>query len=229
MDVPLNLVYLVATIPLVAIWLVLFAVRKDIRKEMVVMSVLIGILSVATSYYWWTTDWWLPPTLTGTKVGIEDFIMGFATGGIMAVIYEVVFKKRFYRRKLHHHVIGGFTILLLLAQTTSWFVWGAGLTTFWASAIAMIIISAVMLYMRRDLFKNAVGSGVLMLLSCLPFYAVIVLFSPQWLNVTYLSSLSGARVSGVPVEEFAFWFLAGFLWGPFYEYWQGERLRKMNY
>jgi len=38
--------------------------------------------------------------------------------------------------------------------------------------------------------------------------------------------LSGHRITGIPVEEIIFWFLAGFLFGPFYEYWQGVRLRR---
>lgn len=97
------------------------------------MSILIGVLSVATSYYWWTIDWWKPLTFTGTKVGIEDFIMGFTTGGIIATLYEVLFKQALYKRKLHHHVSGGLTILLILAQITSWLIYGIGTTSFWAS------------------------------------------------------------------------------------------------
>ncbi len=229
MSVPVNFVYLVATSPLLIIWLFFFYLRKDLRKEILAMSLLMGFLSVATSYYWWTLDWWNPPTITATKVGIEDFIMGFATGGIMAAIYEVIFKKRLYRRKPHHLVFGGLTILLLLAQGTSWFVWGVGLTTFWSSSIAMVAVALLMLVTRKDLLKNALGSAFLMVIASLPFYLTILLISPEWVSITYHPTLSGLRPMGIPVEEFVFWFLAGLVWGPFYEYWQGERCRKMSY
>ena len=51
-------------------------------------SILICILSVLTSYFWWTKDWWQPLNFTNTVVGFEDFIMGFTSGGIMSVIYN---------------------------------------------------------------------------------------------------------------------------------------------
>jgi hypothetical protein len=81
---PLCYAYLAGSIALFTIWLIFFLVRKDLRKEILTMSWLIGILSVVTGYYWWTVDWWKPPTLTHTIVGVEDLVMGFSAGGIMA-------------------------------------------------------------------------------------------------------------------------------------------------
>lgn len=195
---------------------------------MLTMSLMIGILSLVTSYYWWTTDWWRPLNVTGTKVGIEDFIMGFSTGGIMASIYEVVFKRGLYKRKLHHHISGGLTILFLLAQTTMWLFWGVGFTSFWASTIAMTLVAFIMIFIRRDLFFTSIITGVLMVIVSSIFYYTIVFISPEWINHTYLLGLSGTRIIGVPIEEYIFWFFSGVVFGPFYEYWQGERLRLMR-
>lgn len=220
-----KFVYLLALIPFCLIWAWIFSKRKDLRAEVLVMSVMIGVVSVATSYFWWTVDWWQPLTFTGTKVGIEDFIMGFTSGGIMAALYEVVFKKSAYRRKLHHHISGGLTILFLLAQTMMLLFWGIGLTSFWASTYALIFTAVVMLFIRRDLILNSFLSGILMALVSVLFYAVILVISPEWIQDTYLSGLSGFAVYTIPMEEFIFWFLAGLVFGPFYEYWQGERLR----
>jgi len=223
-----QFVYIVALIPFCMLWVFIYIKRPDLRKGMLFMSFIVGILSVATSYYWWTIDWWRPLTLTGTKVGVEDFIMGFAGGGIMATIYEVVFKRALYKRKLHHHIGGGITILLILAQATSWLIYNIGLTSFWASSIAMVLVATIMLVIRKDLFMNAILSGALMLLVSLMFYCVIILLAPEWIHQTYLSGLSGFRLAGIPVEEFVFWFLAGLVFGPFYEYWQGEKLKRMR-
>jgi len=223
--VPEKFVYLIATIPFCIVWVFLFINRKDLRKEMIVMGCLISVVSAITSYYWWTTDWWRPLTMTGTRIGMEDFITGFTTGGIMAVIYEVVFKRALYKRKLHHHISGGLTLLFLMAQTTMWLFWGVGLTSFWSAIISMSIIAIIMLILRKDLLVNALLSGVLMVLVSLLSYYTIVLISPSWLSHTYLSGLSGIRLSGVPIEEYVFWFFAGLVFGPFYEYWQGERLK----
>ena len=220
-----RFIYLIALTPFCIVWLFIFFKRKDLRQEMILMSLIIGVLSMITSYYWWTIDWWKPITMTGTIVGIEDFIMGFTTGGIMATIYEVIFKRKFYKRKLHHHITGGLTLLFLLAQTTMWFFWGVGLTSFWSGIISMSLIASIMLIVRKDLVKNAVLSGILMTLISLLFYYTVLIISPEWINNTYLSGLSNIHITGIPIEEYIFWFFAGLVFGPFYEYWQGERLR----
>ncbi len=196
---------------------------------MLIMSVLIGGVSVATGYFWWTHDWWRPLTITGTRVGIEDFLVGFAGGGVMAVIYEELFRKRLYKRESNQHHPGGFTILLLLAQITSILIWGLHFSSFWASTIAMIFIAAVMFYYRRDLIIAGFLTGICMFFVSIVFYSSILFFYPSWARETYLfSHLSGITFLTYPVEEYIFWFLAGFMWGPFYEYWQGERLRTMT-
>ncbi len=48
---PLCYAYLAGSIILFSVWLVFFLVRKDLRKEMLTMSVLIGVLSVVTGYF----------------------------------------------------------------------------------------------------------------------------------------------------------------------------------
>jgi hypothetical protein len=227
--VPPQFLYLVGCIPLLIMWVIFFIRRKDLRPEMLIMSIFIGAVSVASAYYWWTIDWWRPLTITGTRVGIEDFLMGFLSGGIMAVIYEEVFKRRYIKRKILGHQPGAATLLLLLAFATSFLIWGTRLTSFEASTIAMTLTSTLMFVYRRDLFLNGLLSGALMVCAAFFFYYSILFFDPRWIDTTYqFSSLSGVRAIGVPIEEFIFWFLAGLLFGPFYEYWQGERLSDKN-
>jgi len=192
---------------------------------MLVMSLLIGLLSVATSYYWWTIDWWRPPTLFGTKVGIEDFILGFVTGGVMATIYEVLFKRTFYKRKSHHHINDGLTILFLLGMVTSWVFYSLQLTSFLASTFAMTLAVIVILLVRRDLLWDSFLSGILTVIVSMLFYVSILVLSPEWIEVTYQSALSGIKLFLIPIEEYIFWFLAGMVFGPFYEYWQSQRLK----
>jgi hypothetical protein len=110
---PLCYAYLAGSIVLFAIWLVFFLLRRDLHKEMLTMSVLIGVLSVLTGYVWWTVDWWKPPTITHTIVGVEDLVMGFAAGGIMAAAYEVLFRRHLYHvRGKHAREASPYTILL---------------------------------------------------------------------------------------------------------------------
>ena len=191
------------------------------------MSPIVGILSLVTSYFWWTIDWWRPPTFIGTKVGIEDFILGFAVGGIMAVVYEIIFKKGLYR-KVASRKIKGPVILFILLCSTAMFIWGMGISTFFASISALSIAVFIMLFLRRDLFFDSVLSGALTAAGSLPFYYFIMLISPTWIDHTYLQTLSGVRFTGIPVEELIFWFFGGLLFGPLYEYWQGKKLRRTS-
>ncbi|MFA5999873.1 MAG: lycopene cyclase domain-containing protein [Candidatus Paceibacterota bacterium] len=228
MQIDEKFIYLIALIPFGLIWILIFKKRKDLRREMLVMSTMVGILGLMTSYYWWTVDWWRPLNITSTRIGIEDFIIAFTSGGIMATIYEVVFKRGLYKRKLHHHVGAGLTILLFLSQTTMWLFWGVGLTSFWASTVAMLLTALVVLFIRKDLIVTSLLSGILMALVSFSFYLVVLLISREWIDHTYLYGVSGVRFIGVPIEEFIFWFLSGLVFGPFYEYWQGERLRTLK-
>ena len=220
--------YFIATLPALAIWLYFYVKREDLRREMLVISALIGLLSIVTSYYWWTADWWRPLTITGTKVGIEDFLLGFGYGGIMAVVYAVFTGRRYGRRRAITHGLHDFyLILFLLAQTTTWLFYGVGLTSFYASTFAMLLVTAVMLFMRKDLMFNAIMSGLFVAAISTLFYATASLVSGEWADKTYmLDTLSGIHVVGIPVEEFIFWFLAGMVFGPFYEFYKGLRLSK---
>lgn len=222
----MNLIYstyLIAIIPFAFIWLIFFLLRKDLRKEILIMSIGLGILSVATAYFWWTKDWWSPPTITNTAVGLEDFLVGFFSGGIIASSYEILFRKRLKSQKnADHHV--GIMILLFLAALTMLLFWGLGFSSFWASTIAFIMAIFIILYERRDLLLCSLYSGVLMLAISFLFYGTVLIVSSDWMHMTYRFPLSGISFVTIPVEEFVFWFLAGVFWGPFYEYWRGKRL-----
>jgi hypothetical protein len=219
---------MIALIPFCLIWIFIFYRRKDLRNEMLFMSVLMSGLCLFSTYYGWTVDWWYPQNITNSLVGIEDFILGFTSGGIMATIYELLFKRSMYKRKLHHHISGALTILFLLMMVTMYLFWGVGLTSFWSSTIAMIIAAIILMIVRKDLVFNSLLTGILMVLVSLSFYFVILVISPEWIDKTYLAGISGIRIIGIPVEEFVFWFLAGAIFGPFYEYWQGEKLKVLR-
>jgi len=222
--------YLIAMLPLFVLWVRLYLWRKDLRKEMIAISLLLGFLSVVTSYYWWTLDWWRPMTIMGTKVNIEDFLLGFGSGGVMAVIYEVVSRRRYSKQRARSHGLYGFFLLvLLLGSITSWLFYGVGLTSFFAISSALLIVAMVMYFIRRDLMVNGMVTGFCTVLLSLLCYATAVFVFPDFIDATYkFNTLSGLRILGVPLEEFIFWFLAGLVFGPFYEFWKGLRLRKIR-
>jgi hypothetical protein len=202
-------------------WAVLFVQKKRARKEMLTFSSIIAGVSLITAYLFWTKDWWRPETITGTIVGIEDLILGFATGGIVTVTYERIFKKRYVKYKddsyypgLISHIAGTFVLLALLF-------WFTPLSSFYSVTIALLVVAARVFYKRKDLIVNGITSGIFMAVITLPFYYATMIISPGWIERTYLfDTLSGVTVTGIPLEEIAFWFIFGLVFGPIYEFWK---------
>src|SRR3989338_3480777 len=94
--------YLIWTGIVFLLWLTLFYFRKDVRKEMIILSFLFGIAGVFSELIY-VIDWWRPLTITGTLVGIEDFFIGAFIGGIGAVLYEEVYGMKLKRKKGRNH------------------------------------------------------------------------------------------------------------------------------
>ena len=219
--------YLIGTIVFFVPWVIFFYLRKDLRREMLLTSIAIAFGSVFTAYYWWTKDWWHPETITGTSVGIEDFLLGFSNGGIGAVAYEVFFKKREYKIKDNSSQVEGLAITLLTFSLLSFLFWGFELSSFIASSIAQLAGILLMFYYRRDLLWNGLFSGVLMVLISIPAYLI-----PEWLspgtreNSWHYELLSNIRVLGIPIEDLIFYFIFGMWIGPLYELYYSKGLRK---
>lgn len=218
METSFQYTYLLGNISLLILWIIFYLLRKDLRRQMLTMSVFLGIVSVLTLHFWWNIDWWHPQTFTNTKVGIEDFLIGFSSGGIMSILYEVILKKRYYRITQRPNYPRGRTIALILFVLTGVLIWGFKLASFLSSFTSLFCAFLIMIYFRKDLFLNALVSGMGMTVASLLFYVPIIFFYPDWMNATYDASLSGTRLIGIPIEELLFWFFSGLVWGPFYKY-----------
>ena len=99
----INFTYLVGSLFTVVIWASLYYYRKDVRKEMLVMSSALGFLGIFMEGLVWTRDYWRPTTITGTLVGIEDILFGFSFAGISAVIYQIIFKRKLLFNKRNNY------------------------------------------------------------------------------------------------------------------------------
>ena len=84
------------------LWLFLFIHRKDLRKEILISSLLIGILAPLWSP-WFIKDYWHPESLNFWRLGAGDFFYGFFFGGIANVIYEEIFGRHYAKRKDRKH------------------------------------------------------------------------------------------------------------------------------
>jgi hypothetical protein len=164
--------YLIGDLFFLTVWVLLFSLRKDLRKEMITMSLMAGVMG-PFSEFWYFRDYWRPPliwqfhSLIG---GLEDVLFGFAIGGIAAIIYEEVLGKKLIKRGRNHNLLFVLFFFLIFVCTFG-FTYTTGLNSIFASSLAFVIFSVIMLAVRPDLTRDAFLSGL---------FVSIVMFVIYW-------------------------------------------------
>ena len=224
--------YLLANLSLFLVWLMLFLHRKDVRREMLLVSALFGIVGLFVEPIY-IKDWWHPMTLTSTKVGIEDFLFGSLIGGAGAVMYEEIFKKKLYPRSLKIVDYKSHFYALISAVILSVIFFGGfmilKINSFYSSVFGFFIATMIIWYFRKDLIIDSLASGILVLLLGFLWFWLPHFLTPGWVkNYWYLQNLSGILILGAPLEDLIWGFFAGLYIGPLYEFWKGAKLKKIN-
>ncbi|OHA21798.1 MAG: hypothetical protein A2849_02600 [Candidatus Taylorbacteria bacterium RIFCSPHIGHO2_01_FULL_51_15] len=230
MTFPVQYAYLALGLLYLIFWLILFLSRRDLRREMLISSLLAGFLAIILEPFF-LKDYWTPELINGWSVGIEDFLYGFAIGGIANVLYEEFFKKRFIRKRSERYhwrfllilYIVSFSVLLLGREF-----WG--LNTMYATLGALGAAFLSIMLFRPDLARDAIWSGILFTMITALVYIPVILSFPDFItSFWHLKNLSGILLGGIPLEEFLWAFMFGLVAGPFYEAWAGLKLRKVRY
>ncbi|TSC91163.1 MAG: hypothetical protein G01um10142_102 [Parcubacteria group bacterium Gr01-1014_2] len=207
------------------IWLFLLIRRKDLRKEILLTSIVIGLLGPFSELLY-LRDYWHPETIGTYPFGPEGFLFGFLLSGIAVSIYEEVYGRHLYRvKKLQRplfvlfFVIGFLLIVLPL-------VFLAGLNSIYATTIGLLAIATTVVFLRRDLVAHSlIGgllTGVIMFLSYVVFLFIFPEAVGRWWSLQNVSSI---LILGIPIEELIWAFAVGATIGPIYEFLLGYRLR----
>lgn len=219
--IPYTYTYFFGTLLFMAPWLYLFAIRKDLRKEMIYIGILGAMMSVVTGYLWLTYDWWHPLTITNTRVGFEDLLLGFANGGVGAVLYYAIHQKKIIRVTTPRKAQVVYLIFCILIGMLI-FIWGFGLSSFFASVLCMCIAIFWTSIVRRDMIYMMIQNGIYMVILSIPVYLLCEFVSPGWIGQTwYMDKLSNVLIANIPIEDIIFYFQAGALCPIFYKVWNG--------
>ncbi len=228
----MSTTYLAGALLTMLVWYILFMHRRDVRKEMLFMSVLAAVSFAAKEMFFWSKVWMKPPTITGTLVGPEDLLLGFGMGGIAAVAYEVLFEQRHRRRRERHcEKHHGQQLILLIALAIVigcglFFGLGFGPGAAWAVAVLVPVLWIWVL--RQDLVIPSITTGALLL-----FFAAFVFAIMNWLDPGFvmewwgLEGASGMAVLQGLLADAGWTFTAGMFLGCVYEFWQGSRFRRL--
>jgi len=214
--------YLIGNLIFGLFWFVLFLLRKDLRREMLTMSLIGGSLFPLALIY--LPDYWNPEYIVdGLVLGIEDFLFAFFIAGIGATIYETLFRKthslcacrKMNPKRLISIIIVAITTLLGLTFIFK-------LNSIYSSYVAFLVIFAYMVYFRRDLFWQAIISGFSVGLIMFVFYQIWIGIYPGIIEHWWkLQNISGILVFGTPLEEILWGFTWGLVGGVIYEFSMG--------
>jgi len=221
----MQFAYLTAALIFIAVWIVLFVLRKDLRREMIVMSLIatpLGLFDIiAVPLYW------QPQTLFNIPVGIEGLVYSFALGGITSVLYAEIAHKRFQ----HIHKYHKGAALIVLAATAAIFLPLALEKVIHPAIIIYIILLTglgVMLYLRKDLVKSS-------LIGAFSFGILYFILIKTWLTIYpaaaewfIFKGLPQVHLLGVPLWELLFGIIFAAYWGNVYQLIFGYRLVKKS-
>lgn len=224
----MSFTYLIGSLLAFCLWILIYVLRKDMRRQMVIMSAIVMCIGLIMEYVVWTTDWWNPRTITGTRVGFEDALLGFALGGIVATLYPFVFRKKLKESNEHNNRQTSFIIGLSIS--TGFILWvffniNSSIVWIWGTIIPTI----AMYYLRKDIISQSLWTGFLVMLLGLPVYWILYFIEPSLFTEWWMvENLTGITILKVPLEDYTWLLGLGLFFGPIYEFWHGGKLVPMR-
>ena len=209
------------------VWIILFVTRRDLRKEILIMSIIVAPMGPISEIFY-LRDYWQPEFFNSMLSIIEELLFGFTIGGITAVIYEVFFAKKYLQKNLRPHSkwlfavgIFGITCIMFVGSVI------LGFNSMYVSIAAFLIIGILILIMRRDLLQEAFFSGLFVSILMFLFYFIWTRIFPGVIQEWWLlKNISGVIILGAPLEELMWSFSWGFAAGPAYTFINGLRFKK---
>ncbi len=204
------------------IWLILYVHREDLRYEIIFSSLL--FLPFGLTQPLFVPEYWNPNVIFRFfgLFDIESLLWCFFTGGIVAVIYEEVFKRTLkvskYGKKARHHayfiyfcMISVAISIVFIKNFTNW-------SVLRSLFIFMIWGFIYFVIYRPDLIQKSIISG----------FAFMILYIGSLLFVNYvfpgfiltqwnIQGSLGIKIFHIVIEEYLYAFLFGIGWSIVYE------------
>jgi len=221
--------YFIGCFILFLVWFLFFVLRKDLRKEMIFGSLLalpFGFIECLL-----VPEYWNPPSLFNliSRFGfsLESFLLFFSGGGITAVIYEVVGRKKTAKIRLEHKSFFGPYLIVALIFISLELLFPS--RTVYNAIVSLLVGAGIIAFKRKDLIVQIILGGVFFALIYFLFFLIFNRLFPGYIVSTYnLENFWGIMIWGVPLEEIAMGFAAGACWSTLFEYIKGYRTRDLT-
>ena len=215
--------YLYGVLSVGAVWALFFLIRPDLRRTMLMFSIMYGVAALVVEYFS-VLDWWRPQTVTGTAVGIEAFLFGIFFGGACSVCYEVIFAKSGRVREQGAESKPSLRYLLLAAIGIILF--GRlilGLHSALACILSFASCTLFILIRRPDLTRQALTGAVFGVLLAALFFGVPEFINSGWIESAWLlDNLSGYFIFQVPVEDVVWFVFCSAFTSVIHHYWKNR-------
>ena len=205
-------------------WTLLYIVQPAIRRQMLEVSAATSLLGLTEPLF--VPEYWNPPTLfelaQRTGFDIESLIFCFAIGGIAAVLYNGLARRRLIsvheaeqslgRHRLHRLVLAAPFVAFLPLYFLPW-------NPIYPGIVALALGGAANVACRPDLARGTLIGGALFLMLYAALMLLLVVSAPGYIEgVWNLNDLSAVLIAGIPLEELAFGFAFGLYWAGVYEH-----------
>jgi hypothetical protein len=219
--------YLGYSLIFLAIWIIFYILRPDLRRRMLIFSLIITPLG-PLSEVWFLRDYWRRPTITGYPISIEDAIFAFAIGGIAYSIYKVFFNMTAIQSQDQPRrawlVIAFFiiTFLPLFLLTDLYHI-----NSIFSSALSLFLIAVLTWILRPDLLKSSIVSGLMIVVLFFLVYKAMQVIFPGAIEYWCMGcNPLGIRLSCINIEELLWDFMWGLAGSTMVEAVTGEKLQK---
>lgn len=162
-----------------------------------------------------TPTYWKPITAFNLPIGLEGFLFTFFITGIAAVIYEIIFKKR-YKGSTIRFTLG--SVFIAPAIITGFALYFLKLNIIYLFILGFALMAISELIKRRDLLWNALFSSLLFGIVYIFTFSLWLYLSPESIAWWSTQELTNITVGVVPLEEVLFSLSLGLFVGPLYEY-----------
>ena len=207
-------------------WAILYFAFTRHRKEMWWASVFMAPFGLTEPLF--VPEYWNPPSLfelaRRTGFDIESIIFSFAIGGIGAVLYNAITRKRLEPVDPHERHSGRHRWALTAPFASFAILYFLPWNPIYAGIAAMVLGAIAAVLCRPDLTPNTLVGGVLFLAIYTIFLLGLKWSAPGYIEQIWnLKGLSGALIYGLPLEELLFGFSFGLVWTGIYEHYTWKR------
>lgn len=217
----MQFAYITAAAIFLVVWAILFILRKDLRREMLIMSLCATPLGLFD--FWAVPLYWQPVTLFNAPVGFEGLIYSFCLGGITSVIYAEV-----AHRSLRHvhkwHKSAALVVFLVTAAIFLPLAIGKVANPVIILYISLLSGLGVALYFRKDLVRSTIIGALCFGVLYFILLRVWISLYPNAADWFVFEGLPKTRLFGVPLWELLFGTVFAAYWGNVYELLFGYRL-----